>query len=192
VHRLDADTSGVLLVARDVEASRRLGRQFQARNVRKTYLCIVEGRFPREEAVVDIPLAREGGSSTRMRADDRRGKPAQTRLAVRERFAHFTLLEVTPLTGRQHQIRVHLAATGYPLAVDRLYGRRDRLTGHEYGEITGCPAAVDAAMLGRAPLHAASIAYQHPCTGRELCQRAPLPRDLEEFLAALRRDDPAM
>jgi 23S rRNA pseudouridine1911/1915/1917 synthase len=192
VHRLDTETSGVLLVARDVESSRRLGRQFQARTVSKTYLCIVEGRFPRGEATVDVPLGREGGSSTRMRPDERRGKPAETRFTVRERFGHFTLLSATPLTGRQHQIRVHLAAAGYPLAADRLYGRRERLTGADFARITGAAGPPEAALLDRAPLHAASIAYRHPATGAEMLQEAPLPADLAAFLDALRAGDPAL
>jgi 23S rRNA pseudouridine1911/1915/1917 synthase len=174
-----------------VESSRRLGRQFQTRTVSKNYLCIVEGRFPRDEATVDVPLGREGGSSIRMRPDERRGKPAETRFAVRERFGHFTLLLARPLTGRQHQIRVHLAAAGYPLVADRLYGPRERLTGADFARITGAGGPPDTVLLDRAPLHAASIAYRHPTTGAEMRQEAPLPADLAAFLDALRAEDPA-
>jgi 23S rRNA pseudouridine1911/1915/1917 synthase len=192
VHRLDAETSGVLLVAKDVESSRRLGRQFQQRTVHKSYLCIVEGRFPREQATLDVPLSREGGSSTRVRPDARHGRPAQTHLRVAERFAHFTLLEATPLTGRQHQIRAHLAAAGYPLIVDRLYGPRDRLTGRDLAAVTGARDAGEAVLLGRAPLHAASIAYRHPVTGSGMRHEAPMPDDLEAFLDVLRQRDPPL
>ncbi len=191
VHRLDRGTSGVLLVAKTVEAGRSLGRQFEARQVQKAYLAIVEGALPRSELTLDIPLAQMRGSSLKMTPNEQRGKPARTELAIEERFGHFSLLCVRPLTGRQHQIRVHLAAIGYPLAVDGLYGRRAELTGRDFNAIVGTQAACPGdLLLSRCPLHAASIRYGQPRTGEPMAHKAPLPDDLEELLDLLRRTDP--
>jgi 23S rRNA pseudouridine1911/1915/1917 synthase len=191
VHRLDRETSGVLLVAKSVEAGRALSRQFERRLVEKAYVGIVEGVLPRPEVTVDVPLRRKRGSVLQMEPAPRRGKPAVTLLRMRERLGHFCLLDIRPLTGRQHQIRVHLAAIGYPLAVDGLYGRRDRLEGAELNAILRRPAAPPRqVLLGRCPLHAASIRYRHPRNGEEMAHEAPLPAEMEGFLQLLRAADP--
>ncbi len=190
VHRLDRDTSGVLLVARNAEAGRALSRQFRKRLVRKRYLALIEGVLPREELTVELPIGREPGSAIKMRADPSRGKPARTELAVAERFGHFCLLEARPLTGRQHQVRVHLSAIGYPLAVDHLYGRRERLTGRELNAILGRRAAPPGRpVLERMPLHAAALGYRPPSAAEPLTVEAPPPEDLSRVLELLRRCD---
>jgi 23S rRNA pseudouridine1911/1915/1917 synthase len=186
VHRLDKDTSGVLLVARNVGASRHLSEQFQEREVTKNYLALVEGPFPRQELDIDIPLAREKGSVVRMRTVERRGKSAETHVEVASRFGHFTLLRVAPHTGRQHQIRVHLAAVGYPLAIDHLYGLRSEMTARELADILGRPIqGARGVLLDRLPLHAESIQYTDPSTGREATCSAPVPDDLDRLVALL-------
>jgi 23S rRNA pseudouridine1911/1915/1917 synthase len=190
VHRLDRQTSGVLLVAKTVEAGRALGRQFERRLVQKTYLALVEGAFPRDEAVLDIPLARQPGHIVKMIADPRNGKQSLSEVKVAERFGHFTLLRVQPRTGRQHQIRVHLSAAGYPLLVDLLYGRRDCLAGRDVNTIVGGNlCAPDDVLMARMPLHAAAIAYAHPVTGDAMTWEAPLPEDFCALLALLRQVD---
>ncbi|MHC4479660.1 MAG: RluA family pseudouridine synthase [Planctomycetota bacterium] len=192
VHRLDRETSGALLVAKNVEAGRALSKQFQQRKVAKTYLAIIEGVLPRAELDLEIPVAQEAGSVLKMRPDQRRGKPARSRLRVREEFGHFCLLEVRALTGRQHQIRVHLAAIGYPLAVDGLYGRREKLTAAEFNAILGRRAADPGrVLLPRCPLHAIAVGYTHPGSGEPMCHHAPLPEDMDGFLQVLRRVDGA-
>jgi len=192
VHRLDRDTSGVLLVAKDVEAGRCLSRQFERGEVRKTYLGVIEGVLPRDELEVDIPVRRMSGSVIKMEAAGRRGKTARTSLALKERFGHFSLLSIQPRTGRQHQIRVHLAAIGYPLAVDALYGRRKVLRGEDFNAIVGHEAARrSAVLLARCPLHAASVRYRHPETGRPMETASSLPLDMKGFLELLREQDPA-
>jgi 23S rRNA pseudouridine1911/1915/1917 synthase len=191
VHRLDRETSGVLLVAKHVRASRALGRQFVARSVRKTYLGIIEGDPAWERSTVDVPVARQPGSRLKMTADERAGRAACTELTVLERFGHFSLLELRPLSGRQHQIRVHLSAVGHPLAVDGLYGRRGDLTGRDLNALLDVPAARPSdVVLGRSPLHAARIRCNHPRTGRPMEHEAALPADMRDFLALLREVDP--
>jgi len=191
VHRLDRQTSGVLLVAKSTQAARNLSLQFQHGEVEKTYFAVCEGRFPCEQMRLEIPIERMPGSVVQMRAARKGGKRAVTRVQVAERFGHFTLLRLRPATGRQHQIRVHLAAAGYPAAVDSLYGRRSQLTGQELSDLVG-PAVADLGRvyLNRCPLHAQSISYRHPETDRPMEQSAPLPDDLEALLDLLRRQDP--
>ncbi|MHC5035203.1 MAG: RluA family pseudouridine synthase [Planctomycetota bacterium] len=192
VHRLDRDTSGALLVAKTVDAGRALSGQFQARQVHKSYVGLIEGVLPSAELDVDIALTRQRGSVLKMATDERRGRPARTQLKVKERFGHFCLLEIRPLTGRQHQIRVHLSAIGYPLAVDHLYGRRAALTGTELNAIIGREAAPpDERLLGRCPLHAAAISYLHPSTGAPMTHQTPMPHDMAALLRLLRQADAA-
>jgi 23S rRNA pseudouridine1911/1915/1917 synthase len=191
VHRLDRDTSGVLLVAKQVGASRSLGRQFQSRRVEKTYLAVAEGVFPRRQATIRLPLSRVGGGSVRVEPDRRDGKDCVTDVALERRFGHFCLLRVSPRTGRQHQVRVHLAATGYPLAVDGLYGRRERLTGADVNEmVPGASLPAGQLLLERMPLHAHRIRYEHPRTGERMEQTAPIPDDMAQLLELLGRVDP--
>jgi 23S rRNA pseudouridine1911/1915/1917 synthase len=190
VHRLDKPTSGVLLVARHVEAGRALGRQFQHGGVSKRYVALVEGVFPRREVTLDIPLARKTGSVVEMMPARRGGKQAQSVVRLRRAFGHFSLVEVRPLTGRQHQIRVHLAAAGYPLAVDPLYGRRESLSRGELDTLAGRPAGGGPQVLGRCPLHAEHIRYAHPRTGEPMEATAPLPQDMREAIGLLAACDP--
>ncbi len=191
VHRLDRETSGVLLVARHVAAGRALSMQFQRRQVEKTYLCIVEGALPRREVELNVPLRRMPGSILQMAPATEGGASAVTQVHLLEPFGHFSLLRLRPLTGRQHQIRVHLAAAGYPPLVDRLYGRRERFTGADLNRIVGARAAGEGAvLLGRCPLHAAALRYRPPSGREQRLQESPLPDDMESLLELLRRCDP--
>ena len=193
VHRLDRETSGVLLVAKDEQASRKLSLQFQRGTVRKVYFAIIEGVLPRAEVTVEIPLAHSPSSPLEMVPDERAGKPATSRVIVRRAFGHFSLVEVHPLTGRQHQIRVHLSAIGYPLAVDFIYGRRPALDGRQFNQIVGGQrAAPGRLLLGRCPLHAGEIAYDHPVTDERLTAVAPMPDDMTRFISLLSELDPAV
>jgi 23S rRNA pseudouridine1911/1915/1917 synthase len=171
VHRLDAGTSGLMVVAKTEEAYERLVRMMASRDVARTYLALVEGD-PREAALtIDAPVGRSARHRKRM-AVVASGRPAVTRAEVRERFGVAALLEVRPETGRTHQIRVHLAAVGHPVVGDRGYGRDRKL----------------AARLGltRPFLHAAKLAFAHPLTGERLSFEDPLPEDLAAALRQLR------
>jgi 23S rRNA pseudouridine1911/1915/1917 synthase len=191
VHRLDRETSGVLLVAKHVRASRALGRQFMARSVRKAYLAVVEGVPDRSLRTIDVPIGRLPGSHLRMMVDPHDGRDACTEVEPIERFGHFSLLEVRPRSGRQHQIRVHLAAVGHPLAVDALYGHRTGLTGADLNALLGTQvAAPQDVLLDRSPLHAVRIACRHPRTRDPVEHEAPLSADMRRLLDLLRRSDP--
>lgn len=168
VHRLDRDTSGLLVVARTPQARDALRAQFKASQVRKVYLALVIGRPEHEQARIDAPIARDPRDRKRMAVVEG-GRAAITDYQVRERLGNYTLLEVRPLTGRTHQIRVHLAAIGHPVAGDRVYGpERQKLH------------------LRRLFLHAAELTFRHPVTGQEMTFRAPLPEELEQVLRQLR------
>lgn len=171
VHRLDQGTSGVLLVARHDAAHRALATQFAGRTVEKTYLALVQGHVAQMSGRIDSAIARDPIRRTRMTTRAATGRSALTHYRVLERFERFTLLEVKIGTGRTHQIRVHLASIGHPVAGDTLYGAAAR--------VPGMPA------LGRPWLHAFSIAFDQPTTGERLRIEAPLALELMEWKSRL-------
>ncbi len=179
VHRLDRGTSGVILVARTAEAHRALQEQFRARTVEKLYAGICWGR-PREAAGrIELPIARDPRSRVKMTTRARGGRPAITLWEVLEEVPGFALLLARILTGRTHQVRVHLAAIGHPLVGDGLYGgRRERSVAD--------PVRRKALReLDRPALHALEIAFDHPATGKRMRFRAPWPPDLRDLWTTL-------
>jgi 23S rRNA pseudouridine1911/1915/1917 synthase len=173
VHRLDKDTSGLLIVAKNDRAHRHLQRQFRTRQVTKTYLALVEGQLPAPSGVIDAPIGRDPKERKRM-AVTPGGREALTEYRVLEYFAQHTFVEARPATGRTHQIRIHFSSIGHPVAGDRIYGyRKQRLP------------------LKRHFLHAARIAFRLPSTGERLDLSSELPRDLASVLEKLRREQPA-
>jgi 23S rRNA pseudouridine1911/1915/1917 synthase len=175
VHRLDKDTSGALVVARNDAAHASLARQFAGRQVRKTYIALVHGRLPRDCGTIVLPIARDLHRRTRMTTRRREGRAARTGWRVLARLDGFTLVEVDLLTGRTHQIRVHFSAQGHPVVGDTVYGapRAPRA-----GRVSLAP-------LGRNFLHAARIEFAHPSTQQVIAVRAPLPPALSDWLAGL-------
>ncbi|MCC6210367.1 MAG: RluA family pseudouridine synthase [Burkholderiales bacterium] len=174
VHRLDKDTTGLLVVAKNLAAQAHLAAQLAARSVRRTYLVLVHGQ-PSEAGAIDAPVGRDTRARTRMTVT-RRGRPALTRYRLLERFgaggrSGFALLECRLETGRTHQIRVHLQHLRHPVVGDPVYRR---------GAGAG-PA------FPRQALHAAALALVHPRTGRRRAWKAPLPADMRKLLAGLRR-----
>lgn len=169
VHRLDKDTSGLILIAKDEAVRTALQRQFKRRQVTKTYLALVEGPVQPREGVIEAPVGRDKRQRKKM-AVVRNGRPARTLYRAVEYFADHTLLEVRPYTGRTHQVRVHLAWLGYPIVGDVVYGRRRQRL-----------------LKGRHFLHATRLRCTHPTTGEEIEFEAPLPSQLAALLERLRR-----
>ncbi len=169
VHRLDKDTSGLLVVAKTVSAQARLAAQLAERSVKRSYLALVHGDPPARGAI-DAPIGRDTRVRTRM-AVTRRGKEARTRFRVLQRFGHAALLECQLETGRTHQIRVHLQHLRHPVVGDTVYRRGTR---------HGVP-------FPRQALHAAELELKHPRSGNPMRWRAPLPADMKALLARLQR-----
>ena len=182
VHRLDRDTSGVIVVARSEEAHHHLARQFERRSVEKTYLAITQGQpqLDRDEIALPIGIHPYQREKMAVRRDHATSRDAVTRYEVVERFRSGALLRVAPKTGRTHQIRVHLAAIGCPVLCDGLYSGRTVIEPAYVGLPPGPP------LLARQALHAARLAIDHPATGERMQFEAPLPADMEGMLAALR------
>jgi len=186
VHRLDRDTTGVIVVAKHDAAHERLAAQFADRTTEKEYLAIVLGSPDRDADVVDEPIGPHPHVREKMaiRRDHPDARPAVTLLEVVERLRRCTLVRARPKTGRTHQIRVHLAHAGHPVLCDKQYGGRSRITA---GELAGGVAGPDeAALLERQALHAHRLGIDHPATGERLTLEAPLPADMEGVLAFLR------
>ncbi len=165
VHRLDRETSGVLVVARETAAAESLKRQFRERTVRKVYLALVRGEMSPPAGVIDAPVGRDPKHRQRMAAIAA-GRAARTVYRVLASTRGYSWLRLEPQTGRTHQIRVHLAAVGHPVAGDRTYGRRDR-------------------HIGRLALHAWQLEIDHPSTGERLTLEAPVADDLAEVAERL-------
>jgi 23S rRNA pseudouridine1911/1915/1917 synthase len=168
VHRLDRDTSGLMVVARSPEAHRLLQELVQQRAVTREYLALVNGRPRSRRGTIDAPIGRDRNDPLRHSLDTDTPRDAVTHFEVEELFPRHTLLRVTLETGRTHQIRVHLAAVDLPVAGDPLYGRAGELG------------------LERQFLHAARLAFPHPITGEQVDVSSALPPDLAQALATLR------
>jgi 23S rRNA pseudouridine1911/1915/1917 synthase len=175
VHRLDKMTSGLILIAKNNLAHRRLSEMFKSRDVHKTYLALVHGRIAVENGKIDRPVGRDPHHRTRMKAGGIAAREALTKFHVLRRIGQFTLVEAMPQTGRTHQIRVHLASLGNPVVGDPTYGAPAKLYFGKLEEPT----------LPRTFLHAAKLALAHPITGKPMEFQAPLPEELTKFLAHL-------
>jgi tRNA pseudouridine32 synthase/23S rRNA pseudouridine746 synthase len=167
VHRIDKDTSGLIVFARNAEAHRRLSMQFERRIVHKVYLALVHGVVAVEQGVIDKPLGRHG--SGRVGVNPQHGRASLTEYAVLRRFPAHTLVEVYPKTGRRHQIRVHLYSIGHPIVGDRLYG--DMAVQRDYP---------------RMMLHAQRLTLHQP-DGRTLTLEAPIPESFERLVEMAER-----
>ena len=180
VHRLDRGTSGLIVVAKDDATHQDLARQFAARTVEKEYLALVLGRPRRPSGTIEAPIGRDPVHRKRMSVRAPRGRAARTGYVVEEALPGAALLRVRLHTGRTHQIRVHLAWIGHPIAGDATYG------GRRLPASTGDGLAAAVSELQRPALHAARLSFTHPRSGERVAFTSPLPDDFERLLARLR------
>jgi 23S rRNA pseudouridine1911/1915/1917 synthase len=195
VHRLDKDTSGLIVVAKNDRTHAELGEMFATRQMKKTYLALVQGEVERKHGTINAALGRDPVRRTRMTTqplDNSRSAVSHYEVVRRlsNRFGKFTLVRVRIETGRTHQIRVHMASIGHPVVGDTLYGGAGQLTDQVAAQAPTSKAARRKAdpqrlRLGRNFLHAAQLEFTHPRTGKLLELEAPLPQELESFLGRL-------
>jgi len=191
VHRLDKETSGIVLFAKTAEAHRELNRQFERRLVTKRYLALVEGIPRRAESLIRLRLGPDPRNPGRTVVTRRPGsKHAETRLKILERLGPYALLELEPVTGRTHQLRVHLKAIGFPLAIDAVYGRRSALYASTLTKPDTPPPAQEEPLMSRLTLHHNQLTFLEPATQQSVTVAAPLPQDFQGLLDRLRRRFP--
>lgn len=171
VHRIDKDTSGLLIIAKNDKAHINMSEQIKNHEVKKTYIALVRGKTKENQATIDMPIARSNKDRTKM-AVSKNGKNAITHFEVIERFLGYTLLKINIETGRTHQIRVHLSQIGYPIVGDFVYSNGKN------------PFGVQGQML-----HSSELEFRHPITGKEMKLQAQLPEYFEEVLEKLRKED---
>jgi RluA family pseudouridine synthase len=186
LHRLDKDTTGVVLVAKTLEAERELRAAFDEGRVRKSYLALVEGEYPLadgETEIIDLPIGPDERKSGRMRVDKDNGKESQTRVGVEQRFSGYTLMRCEPLTGRTHQIRVNLREVGIPLVVDPVYGRHKTLSLSEFKrDYRKKRGQIESPLIERLTLHAQKIEFPRVGGPGSISVESPLPRDFARVL----------
>ncbi len=170
VHRLDKDTSGILIVAKNDKAHVNMSEQIKKHEVKKTYIALVRGVVKENEATIDMPIGRSNSDRKKM-AVTKNGRNAITHIKVLKRYKKYTLLEINIETGRTHQIRVHLSHIGYPIIGDYIYSNGK----NEFGIVGQC-------------LHAKSLEFEHPITGNKMKLEAPLPEYFQEILEELDSD----
>ena len=193
VHRLDKDTSGLIIVAKNDRTHQALSRMFSTRALRKRYLALVHGEVKQESGTINAPISRDLVRRTRMttrRSEFGRAAVSHYRVLRRldTQFGRFTLVSVHIETGRTHQIRVHMSSIGHPVVGDTLYGAPARIqttAGWMERSTRKNEHAKDAIALDRNFLHAAELEFAHPCTGEQLALRSPLPIELTDFLTRL-------
>ncbi|MFQ5509374.1 MAG: RluA family pseudouridine synthase [Leptospirillia bacterium] len=182
VHRLDRETSGLVVMGLNLAVTSTLSRAFMQQGVSKSYLAIVCGEVSDDAGVIDLPLGRDAESRVhkKRRVGGEAARPARTGYRVLGRKAGFSLLEVEPESGRQHQIRVHLAALGHPLVGDKLYGPDERWQ-LRYTKGGWSAAMAEALFLPRHALHASRLGFSHPENGGYMTFESPLPEDMTAF-----------
>lgn len=174
VHRLDKDTSGIMVVAKTDEAHQRISKQFKHHTIDRRYLALVCGKIAKKTGKVILPIGRDRIDRKKISSRTSHPREAETRFTVRESFRSATYLEVYPQTGRTHQIRVHLSHLGHPIIGDKVYGGR--------------PVRAFELQVGRQMLHAERLGFIHPTTGERVTFSAPLPSDMQQLLELLQSE----
>jgi 23S rRNA pseudouridine1911/1915/1917 synthase len=185
VHRLDKETSGLIVSAKTDQAHRSLSAQFEKHEVHKKYIALVWGDVRGQSGEIVLPVGRHPGDRKKMSTKSRHGKDALTLWKVRERYGTATLLDIEIKTGRTHQIRVHLSARGYPVIGDTVYGNPSKINIIKNAELK---ARIKS--LQRQALHAAQLSFLHPQSGERLAFKAKLPEDIENLLVLFRGSAP--
>jgi 23S rRNA pseudouridine1911/1915/1917 synthase len=191
VHRLDRDTSGAILIAKEEQTHRDLSAQFESRKVFKEYRAITRGVLDRDSDYIEARIGHHPTDRVKMAAldaDEEEGKDACSYYEVLERFKGYTFCRIFPRTGRTHQIRIHLAYVGCPVLADKIYSGRDAFRLSDL--VPGLDPDADEVLLPRQALHAARLRFTHPRLGRTIEAEAPLPPDIQRTLAALREHRP--
>jgi 23S rRNA pseudouridine1911/1915/1917 synthase len=187
VHRLDKETSGLIIVAKNDVAHRNLAQQFSSREIKKRYTALVHGWPAKDRGTINAPIARDAIRRIRMTTKGSGGRSALSHYEVRERigsiYGKFALVDVRIESGRTHQIRVHMGSIGHPVVGDSLYGAPEQL---KRSNVKAPPGTAAVIVLGRNFLHATAIEFKHPRTGTTIILEAPLPGELTAFLARLR------
>ncbi len=186
VHRIDRETSGVLVFAKNEHAHRHLSMQFENRETRKIYLALVEGIMPDDTGRIDKPIAEHPTIPGRMTVA-RKGKESVTEFEVVERFKNFTLVNADIKTGRTHQIRVHFQSQGFPLAIDSIYGKRDALFAHDIktNRFNAPTETEERPLMARTALHASKLTFLHPTKNISMTFEATLPKDFKAVVQQL-------
>jgi len=182
VHRLDKNTSGLMVIAKSDEAHTGLAKQFKEHLVKKIYRVLVHGTIKGDEGIIDLSIGRHPVDRKKMSTNSKRGKESLTRWRVEERYTIATLLAVRIETGRTHQIRVHLNATGYPVIGDAVYGNSKK----RIEAVKDNLLRVALRRLRRQALHSSELCFHHPVTGDVMDFSSPLPEDMEELCRELR------
>ena len=182
INRLDRETSGLVIVAKNERAGKNLGKQVLRREIQKEYRAICWGEFPPADGTIDQPIAvTSGGPVYTKRVIDPAGRPSVTEFFITKQLPGFTVIGLRPQTGRAHQLRVHLAWLGYPIVGDKIYGPDERL----YLEFIAqgmTPALLAKLLLPRHALHASAVTFRHPHTQVPMTCQADLPADMAQFI----------
>ncbi len=187
VHRLDRDTSGVMIFAKDAESHRILNQQFQDNQVEKLYHVVVSGIVPKDEISIDIPLVADSFKLGQTKPSSR-GKQSLTILKVLEHYRIATLVECNLITGRHHQIRVHCKAIGHPLLVDALYSEtKEFFLSSIKRKFNLKKDSVELPVISRVSMHSSKISFLHPVTNEKVTYEAPYPKDFQAMLRVLRK-----
>ena len=180
VHRLDKETSGVMVVAKNDRAHKSLSEQFKTRETEKQYVAIVSGEMKKNSGVFSSPIGRSPSNRIKMTSFSRAGRDAETRWEVIERLHGATLVSVWPKTGRTHQIRVHFSENGFPVLADKVYGGKKNRPRN---------SKTLGALIKRHALHARSLGFTHPATGERTELSAEIPEDMVSVVDFLRRQN---
>ena len=188
VHRIDKETSGCLVFAKDAETHRTLNQLFEQRAIEKTYLALVHGAMIKQDGIIDLPIASTNKSGGKMKVD-KRGKASQTEYELIQRFPSFSWIKIRLHTGRTHQIRLHFSHIGHPLCGDQLYGKSSEvflstIKGKKYRNSKNTE---EQPILQRCALHASSLEFIHPMGEQTIRTEAPLPKDLKAILNQLHK-----